>query len=513
MTEFAKTNNLKIVDTIMEQKSAYKRGRPGFNLMIQRVKKGEANGILTYHLTRLARNSGDTGDLIDLMDAGLLEEIRTVDAIHYNNGNDKFMMNMQLAMAKKSSDDTSQFVKRDIETKTLKGEITGPTPLGYLNLDRRGAIAGRHHSQEKQMILYALGRPLKREEIDPITGPLVRRVFEEASKATYSLKTLTDLSFKLGLRSKNDKKLPQATIWNILKNPYYYGAIRLREKVYIENIQHEPLISKQLFDRVQQVLSRRGGGMKRHFFPYTGIFKCGECECSITAEIQRGHIYYHCTHKKGDCSQRTFLKSEILEEQLVDVIQRLVIPTSFLEFAFKKLKDSHKAESQLQNAARQSLERRYGVLKAERDALLSFKISSENAKGELLSNEEYLEKKEAINNEMHELEQQRESYKKDADTWVKDCETFILYTQDMANKYGMSTLEQKKELMFLLCSKATIRDSSVAFSYREPFASIAKLSEVTRGRLEQPSSLPLKKDSSSYKKWLLELDSNQQPPR
>ena len=502
MTQMAERLGLRVVHIFIERKSAYKTGRPQFNEMVRRLERGDADAVLTYHLTRLARNSFDGGRLIYFMDEGVVREIRTEDSTYSNLADDKFMMQIHFAMAKKSSDDTSQFVRRDIETKLLKGEFPGAVPLGYLNIDQKGTIAGNHYSQEKQQLLFELGRPLKREEVDPINGPIVKRIYEEASKGTHSLKALSEISYKLGLRSKHGKKLPQATIWNTLTNPYYYGAIRWNGKIYVENVQHEALVGKQLFDRVQQLLRRRGGGMKRHFFPFTGIFQCGECGCAITAEIQKGHIYYHCTYRKGCCSQRSWLKSEDLEEQVVAVIRRLVIPRSFLEFAFKRLRDTHKTESQVQNTARQSLERRYGVLKAKLDALLEFKLSPKNTSGAYLSDQEYLDQKNTIRTEMLELEQQRESYKKQADTWVGDCEKFIQHTQELAVKYGMATLEQKKELMLLLCSKATVQDGSVAFSYREPFASIVKLSEATDGRFEPPSSLPLKEESSLLKVWL-----------
>ena len=54
----------------VENQSAYKAGRPQFNAMLARLEKGEAEGILTYHLTRLARNSYDGGRLIYMMDEG-----------------------------------------------------------------------------------------------------------------------------------------------------------------------------------------------------------------------------------------------------------------------------------------------------------------------------------------------------------------------------------------------------------------------------------------------------------
>ncbi len=512
MLEIAEKLHLEIVAVFLEQKSAYKTGRPQFNEMMDRLEKGEADAILTYHLTRLARNSFDGGRIVYALDDKVIKEIRTEDSVFTNISDEKFIMNIHFAMSKKSSDDTSQFVRRDIETKLKKGEFPGVAPLGYLNIDKRGTIAGRHYSQERQKMLFDLNRPLRREEIDPINGPIVKKIFEEASKGVKSLKALRELSWELGLRSKNGNKLPEATVYAILTNPYYYGVIRMNGKIYAENIQHEPLISKQLFDRVLQLLHQRGkggGGAQRHFFPYTGLFKCGECGCGITAEIQKGHIYYHCTHRKGYCSQRTWISEENMEEQIRGVIDRLVIPASFVEFAFKKLKDSHKIEAQVQNTARANTERRYGQLKAKLDALLELKLSPNNTKGELLNDQEYMDRKSTIQNEMHELEQQRESFKKQADTWLQDCENFISFTQELGQRYGMVSLERKKELMFLLCSKGTVTNGSLAFSYREPFATLAEFPLAGKGRFEPPSSLSEKKKSDLFTKWLPRLDSNQ----
>ena len=174
LLEFAERSRLTVIDIYVEHQTAYKTGRPLFGEMLLRLQEGQADAILTYHLTRLARNSYDGGRLIYMMDEGTVRQIGTMEKTYTNNSDDKFLMQIHFAMAKKSSDDTSQFVSRDIESKLLKGEYPGLVPRGYLNITRDGHISKSRDSKEKYLHLLNLGRPLRREEIDPVDGPRIR---------------------------------------------------------------------------------------------------------------------------------------------------------------------------------------------------------------------------------------------------------------------------------------------------------------------------------------------------
>ena len=77
LREHAGRHGIEIVEVFVENQSAYKVGRPLFNAMLERIERGDADGILTYHLTRLARNSFDGGRLIYLMDVGAIARIST----------------------------------------------------------------------------------------------------------------------------------------------------------------------------------------------------------------------------------------------------------------------------------------------------------------------------------------------------------------------------------------------------------------------------------------------------
>ncbi len=133
--------NLDIVDVITEEERAYKRGRKHFNEMMNRIEEGDANGILVFHLTRLARNAADGGLIISFIDENKIKEIRTIDSVYTNSSDSKFMMSIHFAMAKKSSDDTSTFVKNNTKTKVEHGEFPGTVAYGYLNIGLKVLIS------------------------------------------------------------------------------------------------------------------------------------------------------------------------------------------------------------------------------------------------------------------------------------------------------------------------------------------------------------------------------------
>ena len=134
-------------DKIGESQSAYKRGRPIFGHVMEQIESGKANGLLVWHPNRLARNAFDGGWIITAMDEGKLLEIRTPQkTYHYDNSDDKFFLQLEFGMAKKSSDDNSTAVKRGLKTKVGMGWYPSYAPLGYLNTKDKD-LKGSNHIQ------------------------------------------------------------------------------------------------------------------------------------------------------------------------------------------------------------------------------------------------------------------------------------------------------------------------------------------------------------------------------
>ena len=140
LKEFAKRENLEVVDFFTEAKTAKKPGREKFEQMLKLIEKGEANGILSWHADRLARNSVDGGKIIYLLDTGKLLSLKFPTLWFENTQQGKFMLSIAFGQSKYYIDNLGENVKRGIRQKLRNGVYPNKAPIGYLNEPRKKLI-------------------------------------------------------------------------------------------------------------------------------------------------------------------------------------------------------------------------------------------------------------------------------------------------------------------------------------------------------------------------------------
>lgn len=118
MLQLAEREGLEIVAMKRESHSAKETGqRPVFNEIVDEIKQKKYNAILTWAPDRISRNAGDLGKIVDLMDAGFLQEIRTFGQKFGNNPNEKFLLMILGSQAKLENDNRGVNVKRGLRTR------------------------------------------------------------------------------------------------------------------------------------------------------------------------------------------------------------------------------------------------------------------------------------------------------------------------------------------------------------------------------------------------------------
>ncbi len=289
------------VAEFVEAESAGRTGRSEFGRMLDYLASHrEVTVVVAHKLDRLYRNFADQVSL----EEGLGVRVRYVVGDVPDTPQGELMRDVQLSMAKFYLGNLRQEVVKGMEEKVAQGGWPHRAPLGYLN-DRQGRSVA----------------------VDPGTAPLVVHAFERYAAGAVSVAELTEELAAKGLVSRAGKPLSRAGLHRLLGNPFYVGRIPYKGDVFPGA--HEPLVSPELFGRVQDMLSANRNGTKRRKAEYAlrGVMRCGECGCLITAGTHKGHVYYRCTHGKGkgSCSQRSYIREESLVGEVADVLGHIEV--------------------------------------------------------------------------------------------------------------------------------------------------------------------------------------------
>jgi len=323
MKAMAKKEKLLVTETITESHSAKESGqRLEFNNLLQGINEEKYNAILTWAPDRLSRNAGDLGRIVDLMDQGKLQTIRTYSQSFSNNPNEKFLLMILCSQAKLENDNRGVNVKRGLRNKCEVGIRPGVAPIGYKNILKANRISTVGLDEER--------------------APVVREMFLKVANQGFSGRMVKKWLDDMDFRTKNNCPMPLSRLYETLENPFYYGEFTYGNKRY--RGVHEPIISKQIFEKVQIQLQVAPKQWNKQLFPFKKICKCGSCGGSVTAEIKykhlknnkvHSHIYYHCNRiKKYDCDEPYITESELIK-QLVVHLPKLQLKTSFLLTEFQ----------------------------------------------------------------------------------------------------------------------------------------------------------------------------------
>ncbi len=317
MLQIAERDGLEIVEIRRESHSAKNSGqRPVYNELIEDIRKGRFSGILTWAPDRLSRNAGDLGSLVDLMDQGLLIEIRTFGQQFKNSPNEKFLLMILGSQAKLENDNRGVNVKRGLRTRCEMGLWPTCPPSGYLtskDADRKGHII-----------------------VDHERGPMIRKIFEKVAYERWSGRKIYHwLRFDLNFKTKGNKNLSLSNIYIILQNTFYYGPFEFpRNSGNWYQGKHEPLVTKELFDLANEQLKRDRIVRDGKEFAFTKIITCGDCGSGITADekykkLKNGntvkYIYYGCTRSRDHQCKGGYIREEELVTQLAKIIDQLDI--------------------------------------------------------------------------------------------------------------------------------------------------------------------------------------------
>ena len=485
MLAIADRDELTVIDIRRESHSAKESGqRPVFKEVLEDVRRGRYNGILTWAPDRLSRNAGDLGSDVDLMDEAKLLEIRTYGQQFKNSPNEKFLLMILCSQAKLENDNKSVNVKRGLRTRCEMGLRPGAATVGYIN--------ERRSDRKCEVIL------------DPERAPIVRQIFEKVAYEKWSGRKIFHwLKFDLNFKTKSGNKgLALSNIYLILQNPFYYGVFEYpRKSGNFYKGKHEPIITRDEYERIQVLLGRKSTPrQKKHEIVYRGPMKCGECGAMITAEekVKRqkngnvhNYTYYHCTKRKDEnCSQKSIEEKE-LEKQIAEELGKIEIPADFKEWALSRLKEQNSKEIEDREKIYGSQRRSYDASVRKIDNLIDMRANGE------IDEDEFRNRKEALLSEKSKFQELLKDTDKRIDNWLEVAERGFNFAEKASTIFAdienPNTLEAKKEIFATLGSDLILKDKKLFISWDKllfPIKSMALEVREIKERLE-PAKKPI----------------------
>ncbi len=469
---YALKERLTVVREYTEAMTAKTPGRIVFGQMLDAIERGEANGIISWHPDRLARNSVDGGRIIYLLDCEKLSALKCPTFWFENTPQGKFMLSIAFGQSKYFVDNLSENVKRAVRHKLKAGEWPGWAPTGYLN-DRNS----------------------RKVVVDPVKGPLVRRLFEAYASGRHSVASLRRAAAEWGLLSRQGNPLAPAVVFQFLRNPFYYGLMRMHGELHEGT--HPPLISQALFQKVQELLSQKGRPqtLKKHHFPLLGLAHCESCGCGISAERQRTHSYYRCTKKRCKCLE-PYIREEELSEQIREAIANVALPTETYSKMISELAKERNSESQTVTPLRQNLE----AVQTKINRLLDLHLDG------AVDKSEYVARKKSLLNQKLQIEEKLKESAEGATVWLEQFRNFLITAHQAGPRATDPNFQIQKEFFEKIGSNVRLGGKTLKFSYELPWSILAKNRENKKWLPYMKSKGPLPPPRNGYMSSLQAAD-------
>lgn len=441
LSSYVKQHDFRIVASFEDAETAKTSGkRPDFARMLAFLETHPAVRVVLCDKTdRFARNLRDA---LWIEEHGIeLHAVREGSIINpASHASQKLFHGLKVLMAKHYSENLSEEIKKGMREKATEGGYPTHAPLGYQNTNADCGITP-----------------------DPKSAPLVQELFRRASTGEYSGRQLTTLARSVGLRSKRGLVLNKDTILtNILRNPAYTGTFRWAGALY--EGKYEPLINRDLFDRVQTIINaRRPPRHRTHTYTYTGLIRCGTCGATMSGDLKKGrYVYYNCNGKKN--CRKTYAEPAI-ETHTLALLDHLHIPEAVADWLTTELTATITEQNPTDDARRARLTARLTELERLASAAYEDKLLGRT------TNEFWTEQTNAWTEERQRIQAELAAISAPRNTaaLLRAAREPLELLKTLPAEYVRRNPEEKRSLLQTLVSNYTITDGTISVAMRSPF--------------------------------------------
>ncbi|EDK72724.1 Recombinase [candidate division TM7 genomosp. GTL1] len=306
---YCKKKRLNIVKEFKVAETASKtQRRTVFHELLKYITKNRIPHFVVEKTDRAVRNMKDAAYIYDWIEGDerrMLHSVKEGLELHkWSKSQVKLMWGIFVAFAKQYTDGLREEAMKGWDEKLAQGWLPASPPPGYKTVTEHG-------------------KKIHVPNMD--VAPTMDRVFQVAELPDYSVKRVTEVMADWGITNSKGKPYSKSFVHKILTNPFYIGINRFNGKEYPGA--QEPIISKELFYRVQEKLRRpRRGRVKKHNSVFKGMIRCVRCDAMVTWQKQKGRYYGVCQRKTDACRGRRMLREDRLEVRLIGMLEAIKDP-------------------------------------------------------------------------------------------------------------------------------------------------------------------------------------------
>ncbi|GAA4445141.1 recombinase family protein [Ravibacter arvi] len=367
LRKYCDVNRISIRQVIFEDHSAKTFHRPKWKAYLSdlRKNKGKSDLVLFLKWDRFSRNAGDAYQMISTLRKLGVEPQAIDQPLDLSVPENKMMLAFYLAAPEVENDRRALNVIHGMRRARKEGRYMGLAPIGYIN---KTDETGRKY--------IAPDEPL---------ATIIQWSFSEIARGVYNTEQVYKMAKRKGFTGV------KSLFWFAVRNPVYCGKIFIpkykeEESRFVKGL-HDPLISEDLFYRVQDVLD---GRKKRQFqlkvvanenLPLRGFLVCPKCGRVLTGSASKGntkhYAYYHCYL---GCNFR--FRADNANSQFCSILKKYVPRQEMIELYKVVLQQTWKGQTTHLSNDKKQIEKQIEELKAKisyiRELLSSRQIEPED---------------------------------------------------------------------------------------------------------------------------------------
>ena len=394
--EYASKKGLTIVEAFGgTYESAKNDERKEFKRMLAFVRKfkGKISEILIYSLDRFSRSGPNSIHIISELRKQNIKVTAVTQLADTNTPSGKLQQNIHLIFSEFDNELRRQKCVAGMKEKLEQGYWPQKAPLGY----------DQYTNHKEQRITVNA------------TGKILRKAFELKAEGKMNNVEIREFLKAAGV------KVSIQQITEIFRNPFYCGILshKLLEGKVVEG-KHEKLISKELFQQINEDKKRQGIKFKKEFeeTPLKHFLKCGTCGTPMTGYIKKGIPYYKCNKKGCKCNRNAKRLNGLFEKYL----EGYRIPLQYLApireaFIRRAMNDRKRSEENEKLFKAQLNEINQNIDIVEEKYVLE-KINEELYKKLI---KKYKEEKEKIEGEIEKCQMDLSNLEKQVNKYLKLC--------------------------------------------------------------------------------------------